>query len=397
MTGGGCDQEQRTDRTVPRARYSAFGRARTILCHAAVHAHRGQALIEFALILPLLLMLTVGVIDIGRGIAQYNLTSEAARTGARVGRLNPNQTAVDDAVRGELGTLVASPSVSIQQVSVDNEPYVRVTVSSDFAPLVYQILGLSGSPIPISATSFQFMDNAAAGNGTPFATATPNATALIEDTQTAVAETATAAAPTNTPTLTPLGGATATPTPTSGATATRTPTPTATVVLCQCYWQNKNKWVCDNTPPTCTPYSPTPDTATPTVTPTGMPTPTSTPTVSPTRTMTPTPSVTPTITPTRTVTPTPTATATTVCTLQITGLSIQPNETGKSGKYNPMFTFSTTVNAKASLSWGPGDTGGTSHSLQLGSTIYPPKDWTIVATSNSDSTCTTAVSGTFNP
>jgi len=47
-------------------------------------SQQSQALIEFALISPLLLLLIFGVIDIGRAIFYYDTLNHAAREGARV-------------------------------------------------------------------------------------------------------------------------------------------------------------------------------------------------------------------------------------------------------------------------------------------------------------------------
>jgi Flp pilus assembly protein TadG len=46
---------------------------------------RGQALVEFALVLPVFLLLAMGIADLGRGVVDHNLLSNLAREGARVG------------------------------------------------------------------------------------------------------------------------------------------------------------------------------------------------------------------------------------------------------------------------------------------------------------------------
>jgi Flp pilus assembly protein TadG len=48
----------------------------------------GQALVEFALVLPVFLLIVFGVIDAGRLIFTYNEVSNAARAGARVAIVN---------------------------------------------------------------------------------------------------------------------------------------------------------------------------------------------------------------------------------------------------------------------------------------------------------------------
>lgn len=44
----------------------------------------GQSLVEFALVLPILLLIFMGILDFGRAVFAYNSLSNAAREGARV-------------------------------------------------------------------------------------------------------------------------------------------------------------------------------------------------------------------------------------------------------------------------------------------------------------------------
>ena len=48
-------------------------------------SRKGAALIEFAVIAPLLIILTVGLIELGRGITVKHVLSDAARHGCRYG------------------------------------------------------------------------------------------------------------------------------------------------------------------------------------------------------------------------------------------------------------------------------------------------------------------------
>lgn len=50
---------------------------------------RGTSLVEFALILPVLMILVVGLIDLGRGWSMVGVISNAAREGARFGSSHP--------------------------------------------------------------------------------------------------------------------------------------------------------------------------------------------------------------------------------------------------------------------------------------------------------------------
>ncbi len=51
-------------------------------------ARNGQTLAEFALVLPVLLLLIFGIIEFGRIVYIYNTLSDAARQGARVAAVN---------------------------------------------------------------------------------------------------------------------------------------------------------------------------------------------------------------------------------------------------------------------------------------------------------------------
>ncbi len=53
---------------------------------------RGQALIEFAFVMPLLVLILMGVFDLGGAIYAYNVVSSAAREGARYGIFNPSDS-----------------------------------------------------------------------------------------------------------------------------------------------------------------------------------------------------------------------------------------------------------------------------------------------------------------
>lgn len=78
------------------------------------NSQRSQALIEFALVSPVLLLLIFGVIDLGRAIFYYDTVNHAAREGARVAVRASNQLPTNadvlNAVSAQmLGTPVTEP------------------------------------------------------------------------------------------------------------------------------------------------------------------------------------------------------------------------------------------------------------------------------------------------
>jgi Flp pilus assembly protein TadG len=72
----------------------------TVATRSESGRERGQAVIELALTLPLLLLIVLGVFDFGLMFQKYEVVTNAAREGARVGVL-PDYTPADAALRAQ--------------------------------------------------------------------------------------------------------------------------------------------------------------------------------------------------------------------------------------------------------------------------------------------------------
>jgi TadE-like protein len=129
---------------------------------------RGQSLVEFALILPIFVLLLLAVFDFGRGIYTYNGLSEAARDIARTTIVNSQQGALGSSpatrrsVDTQKGLVPGLRVVSYECLFYDgtavppSEPchasgyLIKVTVASSYMPTA--LLGLGG-PIELSSSS----------------------------------------------------------------------------------------------------------------------------------------------------------------------------------------------------------------------------------------------------
>ncbi len=60
----------------------------------------GQTLVEFAMVLPIVLAIMLGLFDLGRAVYSSNTLAQAARTGARMAIVNQNVTNVRNAAIG---------------------------------------------------------------------------------------------------------------------------------------------------------------------------------------------------------------------------------------------------------------------------------------------------------
>ena len=78
---------------------------------------RGQALVEFALVLPLVMLLIFGAVDFGRAIYAYNSMAEAARQASRTSIVNQDPTTIKNvavAAAPASGLTAANVCISIR-------------------------------------------------------------------------------------------------------------------------------------------------------------------------------------------------------------------------------------------------------------------------------------------
>src|SRR3979411_449784 len=81
---------------------------------------RGQALVEFAIILPILVLLVAGVVELGRGYTFAMATSNAARDGARyaAGKTSttngPGLTNMCSLIKADLAAITTNVSCATQ-------------------------------------------------------------------------------------------------------------------------------------------------------------------------------------------------------------------------------------------------------------------------------------------
>lgn len=93
------------------------GASKRTLCGKSVR--RGAAAVEFALVAPLLFMLFLGFIDVGRAIMVKNLLTSAARDGARQATLDGSTVA---GVQGQVTDFLAGAAIAGVTVSVSPSP-----------------------------------------------------------------------------------------------------------------------------------------------------------------------------------------------------------------------------------------------------------------------------------
>ena len=92
-----------------------------------MNRRRGQALVEFALVLPLLLLLLVGLVEFGRAWNLHQVVTDASREGARHAVLQSGvATGVrDDSVRAVVNRALANAAVNPSNPAIDVDRHAR--------------------------------------------------------------------------------------------------------------------------------------------------------------------------------------------------------------------------------------------------------------------------------
>lgn len=112
---------------------------------------QGQALVEFAMVLPILVLLVVGMMQFGLLFHEYLLVNHAAREGARVATLGGSDAEIVAAVNTAAAsasdtTIVPSARVRGAQVTITVTKQVAL-ITPLFNALFPQ------NPVPVSGTS----------------------------------------------------------------------------------------------------------------------------------------------------------------------------------------------------------------------------------------------------
>ena len=86
---------------------------------------RGQALVEFALVIPIFLLLLVAIFDLGRAVFAYNTLTNAAREGARLAIVNQDEASIVQHAKNASAIVelnVPNVEVNFWQLNPDGTP-----------------------------------------------------------------------------------------------------------------------------------------------------------------------------------------------------------------------------------------------------------------------------------
>ena len=121
---------------------------------------KGQSLVEFALVVPLLLLLVIGIAEFGRAWMTKNILTGAAREAVRIlavkppwpGGMTPLNRAQD--ILTSAGIIIPDNNITIVNDNLVEYSPVSVTVTYGFPVVIAGFIpGLDNATIPLSSTT----------------------------------------------------------------------------------------------------------------------------------------------------------------------------------------------------------------------------------------------------
>ena len=122
-----------------------------------LRSQKGQSLVEFALVVPILIVILFSIIEFGRLWETVNILTSAAREGSRVAAVNQslNDVNVSRAVSAAQNVLTAGhiDNATISVLGPNSTDEVTVVVSMSYTPITGSIIpGISSFSISRSTT-----------------------------------------------------------------------------------------------------------------------------------------------------------------------------------------------------------------------------------------------------
>jgi Flp pilus assembly protein TadG len=126
---------------------------------------RGQALAEFALVLPLILLFIAGIVEFGRAWNIKQAVTDAAREGARYAVVQDSTITSTDDVKAKIEERLALASIDTSTIDFSPDFHVNgsemtVTVSTPYRMgLIGVLLGWAGAPSVVTISTQVTMRN----------------------------------------------------------------------------------------------------------------------------------------------------------------------------------------------------------------------------------------------
>ena len=132
--------------------------ARKMVHLGRLGSERGQSTVEYAFVLPILLLLLLGIMEFGILVFNYNTIANAAREGARYGIVHWREGLDEDGIREAALALTAGLDQTALDVtsSMDDEA-VQVKVTYEAQLITGMIIEAVGIEMPLTLSAVATM------------------------------------------------------------------------------------------------------------------------------------------------------------------------------------------------------------------------------------------------
>ena len=96
------------------------------------NGEKGQALVEFTLLVPIFLLLLFAIIDFGMGFYSWITVTNGAREGARLGAVLATQQEIEDRVYQTVSLPNESTQMTVTVTNAQGQPGESVVVKVDY-------------------------------------------------------------------------------------------------------------------------------------------------------------------------------------------------------------------------------------------------------------------------
>ncbi|MGA7105290.1 MAG: TadE/TadG family type IV pilus assembly protein [Candidatus Deferrimicrobiaceae bacterium] len=121
---------------------------------------RGQGLVEFALLVPIMLLLVIGIAEFGRAWMMRNILTGAAREGARVAAVEPDSASSINQGRAAAIAVLSSAGISVPPATVIVDPSpptpfnaVQVDVTYTYSVVITGFIPGLPASFPLTGTA----------------------------------------------------------------------------------------------------------------------------------------------------------------------------------------------------------------------------------------------------
>ena len=102
---------------------------------------KGQSILEFALVFPLIFLLITGLVDLGRALFYYSTLNNAVREGTRYAIVQPKGTedsVIEDKVAKyfyDINDLQTNVAITVNHTGTSEDPKIQIIAAYIFKPI----------------------------------------------------------------------------------------------------------------------------------------------------------------------------------------------------------------------------------------------------------------------